>query len=221
MHTQALTFACALAPAPRRLLLPATIADAKWLTPDEREAWAALVASTGSGASAEDESGWRGLRAAAACPVVYCAGLWRGLYATALYGLLYFAPLMIQQILPGAAAAGSADGASRAALLAAAPFALGAVAHVLNALHSSRSGERRYHIAAPWLLGGVCMALVPACLARGAPKAAFAMFVLASCGINSADGPDVSFVTSLMNGRQRALGLAAVNMFAVSPRAGV
>jgi hypothetical protein len=55
---------------------------------------------------------------------------------------------------------------------------LGALSHAANALHSSASGERRAHIAAPWVAGGACMAVAPACLAAGAARWGFAMFVL-------------------------------------------
>ncbi|KAI8473097.1 MAG: hypothetical protein J3K34DRAFT_466869 [Monoraphidium minutum] len=122
---------------------------------------------------------------------------------------MFFTPLIIRAVLPGAAATGP-----RAALLAAAPFAAGVACHAANALHSQRRGERRWHIAAPWLLGGAAMALVPVCVSRGAAGAAFGVLVVASAGINAADGPDVSWVTSLMSGPERALGLAAVNMIA-------
>lgn len=139
--------------------------------------------------------------------MVYCAGTWRGFYATALYGVMYFSPLVIRAILGKPDASGS-----EVALLTAIPFVAGAAVHSINALHSSRTGERRVHIAAPWIFGGVCMALVPAVYMNA--KAAFALYILASAGIYSADGPDVSWVTSLMTGKQRALGLATVNMLA-------
>lgn len=104
--------------------------------------------------------------------------------------------------------------AAHVALLTAAPFVGGALAHIANALHSSRTGERRAHIAIPWILAGAIMATVPAALLRGAPAAAFGLFCAASTLINAADGPDVSWVTSLMGARERPVGLAAVNMFA-------
>lgn len=42
-------------------------------------------------------------------------------------------------------------------LLSAIPYAAAALFHICNALHSTRTGERRLHIALPWLAGGVFM----------------------------------------------------------------
>jgi hypothetical protein len=94
--------------------MPNSIADAGFLTPEEKEVWAAAVASTDSGgspppadprhsgggggrggsgagsgdgkAAAPAQGSWAALRSALTCPVVFCAGTWRGFYATALYG---------------------------------------------------------------------------------------------------------------------------------------
>jgi len=201
------------------IFLPRSVATAKFLTAEEKEAWAAAIASTDSAMKPGEEGGWHALKSALTSRVVYCAGTWRAFYATALYGVMYFSPLIIRSIL-GIDPKSADDGeASKVALLTAIPFVLGAVAHALNAIHSSHTGERRRHIATPWMLGGVCMGIVPLILKyakRGphADAAAFAMFILASVGINAADGPDVSWVTSLMTGEQRALGLATVNMLA-------
>jgi ACS family tartrate transporter-like MFS transporter len=191
--------------------MPRSIETANFLTPEEKVAWLDAVALTGSTADGKhSDGGCAALLSAMRCRVVYCAGVWRGFYATALYGVMYFSPLIIREIIGES----SAD-ASTVALLTAIPFVLGAASHLLNALHSSRTGERRAHICAPWLLAGVVMALVPVCLSYlKSPAAGFALFVIASVGINSSDGPDVSWVTSLMGAEQRALGLAAVNMFA-------
>lgn len=214
-----------------RLFIPRCVKTAWFLTADEKATWLEALAETGSApppppsqgqeqqqqdgggktAAAASSAGgdWAALKAALSSRVVYCAGLWRALYATALYAVMYFSPLIIKAMF-----ASQKPDASRVALLTAVPFAGGAVAHALNALHSSRTGERRAHIAAPWICAGLVMATVPAALQNGASAAAFALFAVASTAVNSADGPDISWVTSLLGPQERALGLAAVNMFA-------
>jgi hypothetical protein len=42
---------------------------------------------------------WASLRHALRCPIVWCSGMWRMLYACAIYGLTYFVPLIIKTIL--------------------------------------------------------------------------------------------------------------------------
>lgn len=200
------------APPPRdaaRAFLPRSLERAGFLSPEEKAAWRRVLDATDSAALRGADGGRAALKSALSCRVVYCSGFWRAAYATALYGVMYFSPLIMKAMF-----AESAPDASRVALLTSIPFVCGAAAHAANALHSSRTGERRAHIAAPWFLACVVMCTVPVALIYGRPLLGFTLFTLASTGINAADGPDVSWVTSLMSGRQRALGLAAVNMFA-------
>lgn len=42
---------------------------------------------------------WASFRHALRCPIVWCSGVWRMLYACAIYGLTYFVPLIIKTIL--------------------------------------------------------------------------------------------------------------------------
>jgi hypothetical protein len=66
--------------------MPGSIQEAKFLTPAEKAAWMAAVASTDASAQGAAGGDCAALKSALTCPVVYCSGTWRAFYATALYG---------------------------------------------------------------------------------------------------------------------------------------
>jgi len=74
----------------------------------------------------------------------------------------------------------------------------------------------RYHIAFPWLVGGVLLLLLPIAWLHGADSVSYVLLVMASMGIMGCDGIDVSWIISLMDGlnpSQSVLALAMINMF--------
>lgn len=188
--------------------MPRSIHAAWFLSPEEKALWSRLVAATDSAVTPSEAGSWRAMRAVLRAPVVWCAGVWRGCYAAALYGVMYFTPLVLRSLRFGGAggSGGHQPNASTAALLASIPFVLGAIAHLLNALHSSHTGERRAHIAAPWMLGGVLMAVAPVPLIHHHHLGTFVLFTAGAVGINAADGPDVSWVRGRAEGGQGKWG---------------
>ena len=74
--------------------------------------------------------------------------------ATTGFGILFWMPLLLSQIMPKAPA-------WRIALLSAVPYSIGSIAMLLNAHSSRRLGERRWHTAIPLALSGVCLTVAP------------------------------------------------------------
>ena len=46
---------------------------------------------------------------------------------------------------------------TKVVLLSAVPWACAALTHLLNSMHSQHVGERRWHIAVPWMAGSICL----------------------------------------------------------------
>lgn len=91
----------------------------------------------------------------------------------ALYGFTFWFPTMLQR------ASGLTN--ARVGLLAAMPHLVGLGAMIWNGSHSDRTGERRWHTAAPLFLGGVCLGIAIASSA-GHPLVGFAaMVVVGAC----------------------------------------
>jgi MFS family permease len=150
--------------------------------------------------------------------IVWCASFWRFMYVLTLNSLIYFTPLIVNALAsPGGHAAAAAHSSPKIMLLTAVPYCAGVAAHLLNAYHSKKTNERRYHIAAFWLWGGVVMCMLPVPWMHSAPHAAFALLVLSCIGVMGCDGIDISFILGLlkeMHPSQRVLGMAWMNTLA-------
>jgi MFS family permease len=224
------------------VLLPREAAHCKWLTAEEREclqetidaqhaeeqlpavaSGKQLAGSLQDGsASSRSMPSMRQIRtgftAALKNKIVWCASFWRFLYVLTLNSLIYFTPLIVNALASqhGHAAA-SPHSSPKIMLLTAVPYCAGVAAHLLNAYHSKKANERRYHIAISWLWGGIVMCMMPIAWIHSAPHAAFALLVLSCVGVMGCDGIDISFIMGLLKGlhpSQRVLGMAWMNTLA-------
>lgn len=93
-------------------------------------------------------------------------------------------------------------------LIVAIPYAVGAVAMVFWSRHSDRTGERVWHVAAPTLLGAVC---IPVALYLHSPFAVMAAVTLTAIGIFSALPVFWYLPTTFLTGVGAAAGIALVN----------
>lgn len=135
----------------------------------------------------------------------------------AFYGVTYWTPMIVKSLLgynafapegtPGARAPSKADSV-RVVLLVAVPFAAAGLVQFVNAWHSQRVNERRFHVAATWGFGAVALALLP--LALRSFRAGFAVLVFAAVGTYGAEGVAVSHYMSLQGG-EKGIGMAIVN----------
>jgi ACS family tartrate transporter-like MFS transporter len=119
----------------------------------------------------------------------------------AFYGVSFWLPQILQQL-------GTASSAT-VALISALPYVAAAVAMVLVGSHSDATGERRWHVAGPALVGAlgfVMAATVPTSLVLS-----LAALSVAAMGIWGALGPFWALPTAFLTGRAAAGGVALVN----------
>ena len=117
------------------------------------------------------------------------------------YGLSMWLPQIIQGL------SGLSD--FGVGLLSAVPYLAAAIAMVIVGRHSDRTGERRWHVAVPALIGVV--GLVLSAYLQSAPALALAALSLAALGIWSAFGPFWSLPTTFLTGTAAAAGIALIN----------
>jgi ACS family tartrate transporter-like MFS transporter len=119
---------------------------------------------------------------------------------TASYGVSLWLPTLIQ----------GQSGVSNftIGLLSAIPYVVAAVAMVAVGLHSDRSGERRWHTAAPAFAGALALTGAAYSPSVGLSVLALSIAVL---GVFSMVGPFWAMPTSLLSGTAAAAGIALVN----------
>lgn len=118
-----------------------------------------------------------------------------------LYGLNFWLPTIIRDL--------GFSSYLKIGLISAIPFGAAAVVMVLCGHSADRSGERRWHVAVPALLGAVGLF---ASVTPGAhPLLAITALTIAACGIFAAIPQSWSLTTALVSGSAAAAGIALVN----------
>jgi len=171
------------------------IAHAKWLTDDEK----ALLARNIEADCADkvDEPVGKVLTN----PRVWLMGLIYFSFVMGLYGISFWLPTIIKQT-------GIAD-ALTIGLLSAIPWAFAAVSMVLVARHADATGERRWHIAIPGLLGAV--GLIMSVVWRTDTTLAMIALTVATMGILTTLPSFWSLPTAFLAGTGAAAGIALIN----------
>lgn len=171
-------------------------ADATWLTAEER---------TWLGTTMDEERELYGsghsLRGALRNKFVWLLSAVYFLIVMSLYGVTFWLPKTVKDIT------GSGDFVT--SLLAAIPWVAAAVAIVLVARHSDRTGERRFHVAIPCFAGAVGLALTA--LTLGQPVFALAALALTAAGIQSGIPPFWGLPTAFLSGTAAAGAIALIN----------
>ncbi|WP_215549985.1 MFS transporter [Amycolatopsis sp. CA-230715] len=175
---------------------------AKWLTAEERT-WLSNELETERKAT-EAEHHWP-LRKALTHPrILGLAFVYFGI-AYGLYALGFFLPTIIsgfsQQF-------GSKLTTTQAGLVNAIPYAVGAVVMVLWARHGDRTGERKWHVALPMLLGGIA---IPVALYLGNPYAAMVAVTVCAVGVCAALPTFWALPSNFLSGAAAAGGIALIN----------
>lgn len=171
-------------------------AHAHWLTPEER-AW--LVGELR--ASSRPATTHVTFREAAASRRLWLLALVYFCIVLAFYGVSFWLPQILQ-------AAGSL-GSARVVLISATPYVAAAVGMVIVGRHSDAASERRWHVAAPALVGALGFLLavaVPSSLVLS-----LAALSVAALGIWGALGPFWALPAAFLRERAAAGGIAVVN----------
>jgi MFS transporter, ACS family, tartrate transporter len=179
--------------------LPDSPAQAKWLTPAERTALATQLQSE-SATAAHSENILRALRD----PRVLLTALTLVCMLTCAYAYAFSAPAIIQKL--------TGLSVTRVGFIVALNGLLGALAMLLNALHSDRARERHLHIAIPLLLtalgytvGGLSVV----------PLIAIPALSLSWAAFFATQGPMWVIASDFLHGRCAAACIAAINTVAI------
>jgi len=175
--------------------LPNDPSEARWLTPDERQALTARLAEEASAASTVHSIG-----GALTSGRVWLLAAVYFTIPVALYAMGFWMPQILR----------TASGGSDALVgwLSAIPYGVAAIGMVIIGRHSDRTGERRWHIALSALAGGAAFALTG--LVHGIVPSIAALSI-AMLGLASMLGPFWAFATSFLSGIGAAAGIALVN----------
>ena len=119
----------------------------------------------------------------------------------AFYGVTFWLPQILQS--------GSGESAAMVVLLSAIPYVAATIGLVVVGAHSDRTGERRWHVAVPCLIGATGFALTV--LAPPTPAFALATLSIAAFGIWGTLGPFWAMPTAFLRGTAAAGGIAIVN----------
>lgn len=171
--------------------------DAKWLTAEERE-WLTREMDT---EHAHESHSIVTLGAALKSARLWLVSLPYFCIVIAFYGISFWLP----QILQSASGYGSA----MVVLLSAIPYISATIGLIVVGSHSDRTGERRWHVAGPCLIGAAGFVLTV--LAPATPVFALATLSIAAFGIWGTLGPFWTLPTAFLRGTAAAGGIALVN----------
>ncbi|HMD97731.1 MAG TPA: MFS transporter [Terriglobia bacterium] len=173
--------------------------QASWISPEEKGYLeTTLVGERGELSDAEQEPY---LRVLLRSQVLVMIGVYF-LLNTANYGYLFWLPTALERT--------KKVSDLQAGYLFAVPYALAGIAMVLNARHSDRHGERRWHVALPLATTGA-LVLAGALQSGTAPVLSFALLFIAGAGAYSAHGPFWAIPTETLPRRVAGAAMGLVN----------
>ncbi len=177
------------------LMLKDRITDAHWLTDDEK---ALLVRNISAEEASKEDHNF--LAVMGSGRVWLCAAIYFS-YVMGLYGVSFWMPSIIK-------AMGYADPLD-IGMISAIPYSVSVVVMLLVAKSADRSGERRWHVAIPGLLGalGLAMSVVWA----KEPVLAVAALTVGLSGIMATLPLFWSLPTAFLAGAGAAAGIALIN----------
>ncbi|HJT89382.1 MAG TPA: MFS transporter [Bryobacteraceae bacterium] len=172
--------------------------NAGWLKPAEREWLSEALASESSRASAAGKlSFWQAIRDRDI--LLLCAAYFGGTMGN--YGVNLWMPKMIQRL--------GHLGASQTALLAAIPAMAAVPAMLLCGWHSDRTGERRWHTAAPRFAAALGLAIVPLSFVN--VPIALGLFAIGLSGIIAAYPPLWAIPTTFLGPTAAAASIGLIS----------
>ncbi len=178
-------------------VLPNGPAEATWLTTEEK-AW--LIEQLRTEREAKDNTRHFTLREALLEPRVFLLGILYFCLTMGIYGIGFWLPQLLRQFSKGGDAA--------IGVLSAIPYIAAAVAMVVIARHSDKTGERRWHIALSAFAGSLGMAISAVATT---PTVVLAAISLAAIGIWGALGTFWTLPTAFLSGTAAAGAIALIN----------
>lgn len=171
--------------------------EASWLTADERDWLSREMAAE----RAQTEHAHTTLRQALLSPRLWIVSLPYFFIVIAFYGVSFWLPQILQT--------SSGYSSAMVVLLSSIPYVAAAVGMVFFGISSDRTGERRWHVAGPCLIGA--LGFVLAVIVPATPVFALATLSIAAFGIWGTLGPYWTLPTAFLRGTAAAGGIALVN----------
>ncbi|HEV7872052.1 MAG TPA: MFS transporter [Modestobacter sp.] len=184
-------------------LLPSRPSSARWLTSAEATALEAHLAAE----DAREVGHEVPTRQALTDPRVLALSV---VYFGIVFGLYVLAFFLPQVIAGFQEQFGTTFSLLEVGLVTAIPYAFAAVAMVLWARHSDRTGERTLHVAVPAFVGAVAIA---AALYMSSPLAVMVCITVCAIGVYAAIPVFWQLPTRLLSGIGAAAGIALINSF--------
>lgn len=184
------------------LWFPDSPAQARWLSPQERQWLAQNVRGAPAGDAKHNDPAsasqrWAVLRSKTGW---ICAGVWFCILASN-YGIMFWLPQVVK-------AMGQLS-ATATGVVVALPHAASALGLLLNARHSDTTGERYFHVALPALAGGI---LLVCAWWLGAGAAGLVCLVLGGACTGCTVAAFWAIPTRLLPPAGLAMGLVVINM---------
>lgn len=171
--------------------------DAKWLTAEERDWLTREMAAE----HAQTEGAHVTLGAALTSARLWIVSLPYFCIVIAFYGVAFWLPTIVQ--------AGSGLSSTMVVLLSAIPYVAATAGLAVIGSHSDHTGERRWHVAGPCLIGATGFILT--ILAPRTPAFALTTLSIAAFGVWGTLGPYWTLPTAFLRGTAAAGGIALVN----------
>ncbi|MEW2409262.1 MFS transporter [Streptomyces griseoviridis] len=184
-------------------------ADAKWLTPDERD-WLTDALATENARKVghddtRDQHAKGDLKTAFGSGRVWVLALVYFGFVYGLYALAFFLPTIINGFQDQYDTTFSV---MDKAWITAIPYLPAAVVLFFWTRHATRHGTRTWHVAGPAVVGGVS---IPLALSMGSPAATIAVITVTACSIFAALPVFWSVPSRFLTGAAAAAGIALIN----------
>ncbi|WP_326806809.1 MULTISPECIES: MFS transporter [unclassified Streptomyces] len=181
-------------------------ADAKWLTPEERD-WLTteLAAENAEKTGHEGKHAKGDLKAAFTNARVWILALVYFGFVYGLYALAFFLPTIINGFQEEFDTTFSV---MDKAWITAIPYLPAAVVLYFWSRHATRNGTRTRHVAGPAIVGGVS---IPLALYMGSPGATVAVITVTACSIFAALPVFWAVPSRFLTGAAAAVGIALIN----------
>lgn len=176
-------------------------ASAKWLTPAEKNI---ITEDLAKSVSVRKNGGEHSYMDAIRDPKLYWLSGMGIAVLVSTGGVFFWLPTIIRK--------SGIDNVMTIGALSVIPFLIALIVQYLNARHSDRSGERRWHVAIPAFCAAIGWASLPS--VQGNVPLSLLMLTLATAGTLGLTGPFWTLPSSFLSGKAAAGGIALLSTFA-------
>lgn len=176
-------------------------ASAKWLTPAQKNI---ITEDLAKSVSVRKNGGEHSYMDAIRDPKLYWLSGMGIAVLVSTGGVFFWLPTIIRK--------SGIENVMTIGILSVIPFLIALIVQYLNARHSDRSGERRWHVAIPAFCAAIGWASLPS--VQGNVPLSLLMLTLATAGTLGLTGPFWTLPSSFLSGKAAAGGIALLSTFA-------